>query len=73
MRDVMPPLMCLALLLSACGDFPQVDAASRNVAGPAPALLPLEGLLDAPAPQVEARGDALAARAAALRRRAMTP
>ncbi len=65
--------MILVLLLSACTDFPEVDAASRNITGSAPALIPLDGLLDAPAPQAQARGDALAARAAALRGRAATP
>ncbi len=63
----------LALLLSGCADFPQVDAASRDITGPAPALIPLDGVFEVPAPQAQARGDALAARAAALRRLAATP
>ncbi len=58
-----------ALLLAACTDFPEVTSASRDVAGPAPALLPLDQLLAAPAPVAEARGAALVAEAAALRRR----
>jgi len=61
--------MILALLLAACTDFPEVTSASRDVAGPAPALLPLDQLLAAPAPVAEARGAALVAQAAALRRR----
>jgi len=65
----MRPVIILALMLSGCGTFPEVDAASRTVAGPAPALLPLDVILDAPAPSAEARGDALAAEAAALRGR----
>lgn len=65
----MRPVLILVLLLAGCGAFPEVDAASRDVAGPAPDLLPLEVILDAPAPVAEARGDALAAQAAALRGR----
>lgn len=61
--------LILALLLAGCGSFPEVDAASRDVAGPPPALLPLDVILAAPAPTAEARGDALAAQAAALRGR----
>ena len=59
----------LVLLLGGCADFPEVDAASRNLPGPAPALLPLDVILAAPAPVAEARGDALAAEADALRGR----
>lgn len=69
-------LACLgiaSLILSACAQFPAVEGASRPVAGPAPALLPVDALLEAPAPQAEARGAALSARAAALRARAGVP
>ena len=57
----------LVLALAGCATFPEVDAASRDVAGPAPALVPLDGLLAGPAATAEARGAALAAEAAALR------
>jgi len=70
-RPPMYRILFLAFLLTACTDFPEVTAASRDVAGPAPALLPLDQLLASPAPLAEARGDALAAEAAALRRRAV--
>lgn len=63
-------VLMVTLLIGGCGTFPEVDAASRDVAGPAPALLPLDVILDAPAPVAEARGAALAAEAAALRGRA---
>jgi|GEM_PF-2407266 len=61
----------LALLLAGCAAFPEVDATSRDVAGPAPALLPLDVILASPDPVAEARGDALAAQAAALRGHAL--
>lgn len=57
----------LVLALTGCAAFPEVDAASRNVPGPPPALLPPDVVLAAPAPTAEARGAALAAQAAALR------
>jgi len=67
----MPRLVIPALLLlAACAQFPEVDAASRAVAGPAPALVPLGPLLAVPPPQAAARGAALSARAAALQARA---
>lgn len=65
----MRPVVMLVLLLAGCAAFPEVDAASRDVAGKAPALLPLDEILAAPAPTAEARGDVLAAQAAALRGR----
>lgn len=58
----------LALCLSGCTTFPEIDAASGSVAGPPPAFVPLDQLLAAPAPVAEARGAALAAQADALRR-----
>lgn len=62
-------LMILAVL-GGCSKFPDVDAASPDLAGPAPSLLPLEEILAGREPVAEARGDALAARASALRGRA---
>ena len=62
-------IVILALMLAGCTDFPEVDTASRNVTGPAPALLPMDQLLSGPAPVAEARGAALVAQAAALRHR----
>ena len=67
---MMKPVIPFVLMLAGCAQFPEVDAASRSVSGPAPALVPLDQVLGAPAPQAEARGAALAARAAALRVRA---
>lgn len=57
----------LSLLLTACSQFPQVDAASTAV-GPAPALLPMDQLI----PQTDQNmpGDPLAAEVAALQARA---
>lgn len=58
--------------LSACVTFPEVDAASRAIDGPAPKLIPVEGILA----QADALGqgaaavDPMQARAAALRARA---
>lgn len=66
----MRPSLILVLVLVGCTAFPEVDAASRGVAGRAPALLPLDVILAAEEPAAEARGDALAAQAAALRGRA---
>ena len=62
-------LICLLALLG-CGDFPQVEA--RAVTGPAPQLVPIEGVIAKAAlggANVGAR-DALAGRAAGLRARA---
>jgi len=64
---ILPSVLCL--LLAGCADFPEVDAASRGVAGPAPALVPLDQLLTGPATSAEARGNALMAQADALRGR----
>ncbi len=69
-------LPCL-LVLSACTQFPELDAARADVAdAPYPALVPLDQLLDGPAPRatvaeiatVEGRVGALRARAARLER-----
>lgn len=57
----------LLMLLAACTQFPQVDAASKSIA-PAPALLPMDELI-AQVDQTAAL-DPLAARIAALRARA---
>ena len=60
----------LFLTLTACATFPQVDAVTGEGGNlVTPALLPIEDLVIGPAPEAEARGDALAARAAALRAR----
>ena len=60
----------LHLILSACAQFPQVDAVSgEGTTLVTPALLPVEDLLIGPLGQAEARGAVLAARAAALRAR----
>lgn len=61
----------LFLLLTACSQFPQVDAASTAV-GPAPALLPMDQLIaqtdqSMPGDPLAAEVAALQARAAALR------
>jgi len=66
-KDAMPRAIILALLLTGCAGFPEVDDASRIVAGPAPALLPMDQLLAGSAPVAEARGAALVAQAARLR------
>ncbi|MGR3271621.1 hypothetical protein [Thalassococcus profundi] len=70
-------LPALLLCLSACAEFPELDAtATPGVATAAyPQLLPLETLLDGPAPRatpdlragVEGRAASLRARAARLR------
>ncbi|MGL6211223.1 MAG: hypothetical protein ACRC14_15485 [Paracoccaceae bacterium] len=65
-RFVIPVLFALA----ACAQFPEVDAASRDIEAAAPPLLPLDQILPAPPPEAEARGAALSARAAALRAQA---
>ena len=63
----------LFLLLTACSQFPQVDAAS-TATGPAPALLPMDQLIaqadqSMPGAPLAAEVAALQARAAALRNR----
>jgi len=63
-----PALLCL--ILSSCTEFPRVDAVTGEGGNlVTPTLLPVEDLLIGPAPEAEARGAALAARAAALRAR----
>lgn len=61
-------LLALCLALSACTTFPEV-AAMEGPAGPAPPLLPLDGLLPADPPDEETAPD-LGPRAQALRARA---
>lgn len=63
----------LGLGVSACADFPEVDAAlaSGSASRDYPALLPFEDLLAAPEARVSATDEAaLLARAEALRNRA---
>lgn len=72
--------LILCLGLSACADFPDLDAATPPVTSPVPVILPLDQLLSrqAPAPQqadaasLNARAAALRARAAALRAAPLT-
>ena len=67
-------LLALALLLSGCATFPEVDRAAMTLGeGPAPRLLPTDQVLaagEAPPLGAEAAQAALAARAAGLRQRA---
>lgn len=57
----------IALLLVACAPLPDTGADPAS-AGPAPPLVPLDGLLPSPDPQATAAGaTALAARGAALK------
>lgn len=78
---MMPPRPTLALasvlLMAACASFPQVDAATRAASGPAPKLIPVDGILaqadalgsgQAAVGTIEARAAGLRARAARLRR-----
>ncbi len=61
------------LLLAACADFPEVDAAAARLdKGPAPQLLPTEDILARAAlpGRAEGAGDAVAARVARLKARA---
>lgn len=66
-----PFFLCLmqAALLAACAQWPEqsreLDARAKGLA--APALLPQDQLLVGPDLQAEAKGQALATRAAALR------
>ena len=73
------PTLALAglLLVAACATFPEVDAATRAASGPAPRLIPVEGILaqadalgsgQAAVGTLEARAAGLRARAARLRR-----
>lgn len=69
--------LLLSLALAACDAAPRIGSAPPQVSGPAPALLPLEGILQAsdtaatassdPGPALSARAAALRARAAAMR------
>ena len=61
--------LLILTLLAGCADWPQ-PSPRFTAASPAPALLPLDQLQGAPPASAEAAGDALAARAAALRARA---
>ena len=75
-----PTLMfafALVLLAGACSDFPELKAASRSATGPAPHLVPIDGILaqadalsdgTAEIGTLQARAAALRARAARLRR-----
>lgn len=80
MRDTRPPfraLLALASLgLAACAPLPDIAAATRTQPGPAPVLVPLEGILAqadavgtsaAAVDPVTARADRLRARADRLR------
>lgn len=67
------PLVFLGVLLSACAEFPEVDAAFSDSAVSAdyPTLVPFEQLSAADPPRLsETDDDVLRARAAALRGRA---
>lgn len=76
MRHARPMILCFACL-AGCAQFPELDAVQDPAVAEAdfPALLPLDGLLDAPAPRatpevaedVGARVAGLRARAAGLR------
>lgn len=71
-----PALFAFAMttLLAACATFPDVDTAQARLAstGPAPQLVPIEGLIAQAGPgrASQAASDALAGRAANLRARA---
>jgi hypothetical protein len=62
----------LLLMLAACAQLPQVEAAKPPVAAPPPALLPLDEVLPATPAASSDPAAALDARAAALRARGRT-
>lgn len=62
--------LAVLISLSACAQFPAIDAMPPAASGPAPALVPIDRLLAAADAPTSARAAGLAARAARLKVRA---